>query len=114
MINVESENVLRKIIEIAPDGYKLFTHDDFNMEEVHSILNKLNEVGLIDLKYNLNDEYLLKLTSKGKEYFLEKNQQIKSLSLSYKRAFIASLLGSLLGALIVHVVIYIGGYYLAR
>ena len=44
MINVESENVLRKIIEIAPDGYKLFTHDDFNIEEAQKkIISFIND-----------------------------------------------------------------------
>ena len=110
MLDKNTEEILKNITVAAPNGYKLFTVDDFLTENVEEGINKLAEDGYILVKYNCDGEYLLALTQSGKDYFALKYEKLIYKSLISKRVALFAFIGSFLGCLTFLLVLILVGW----
>ena len=111
MLDKNTEEILKTITKIAPEGYKIFINDDFKSENVQECINKLAETGYIVVKYCQDGEYLIALTLAGKDYFYSKYERLIYKKLISQRVSIFALIGSFFGCAIFYLLLIIGGFY---
>ena len=111
MLNENAEYILKKIIEVAPEGYKLFCGEDFLNKNAEEGINRLAENVYIVLKYSNVGEYLISLSDKGRQYFpLKYEKLVYRLSIS-KKVAIYSFLGAFLGTVLTVLLSFVLGIY---
>ena len=106
MLSKNAESILKIINEAAPEGFKIFSSDDFSSCEVEKGISELVEKNQVNLKYNSHGEYLISLTCAGKQYFKDREEKLNFRRDLLKRAAIFSCLGAFFGCLIAQLLIF--------
>lgn len=109
MLTKNHEEILRRIIEICPSGYKLVTCEDFNLISIDEELIFLADNGLINIKYGQNGEYLICLLPLGKNYFINEKSQRDFKEALFNKTLVKALIGGLLGGFLAGIICFILG-----
>ena len=109
MLNKNHEQILKRIIEICPTGYKLVTTEDFNEISIDEEMLYLAENGLINIKYSLNGEYLICLLPRGKNYFDNEKYQNEFKKDILLKSAVYAFIGGCLGGFIAGIISFLLG-----
>ena len=109
MLDKNSENILKIINDIAPEGFKIFNCDDFLNCEVEKGISDLAEKNYVNLKYSGEGEYLLSLTASGKQYFKIKQEECTSKGCLLRKVALFSFLGAFFAGIAVQLLLLLLG-----
>lgn len=112
MLDQKTQNVLKRIIEICPNGYKLVDKSDFYNEDVENEILLLNASGFVNLKFYKNSEYLLCPTQRGKQYFNNAQKAVVYRAIFYRKIAVNALIGGLIGGLCAGFICFFAWYFL--
>lgn len=97
MLNEKDEKLLENLLKLCSGDYKLLSGEDFEDKNYKISLEKLSENEYIILKYSSGDDYLIKVTKKGKDYFECKNGEVISRAVLTRKSAVNALIGGLIG-----------------
>ena len=116
MLDENCENALKTIINSCAGGYTVLDSDDFgNVGDLEKTLALLSAGGYVSLRYSGSDEYLLKPTEKGANYFYGKTDKLLFKSVLRRTGALYSFFGALAGGaavmIIALLILFLGGAF---
>lgn len=109
MLKPNHERILKRIIEICPNGYKLVSCEDFDEMSIDDEMSYLAENGLINIKYSLNGEYLICLLPSGKNYFDNEQNQLDFRNEVLRKSAVYAFIGACLGGFVSGIISFLLG-----